>query len=404
MATRSTTDNRREGLKAALRGQCQTGEWKVGRAVPSVRELVLQHKTSKEVVLSALRDLVAEGVLYTVPRVGTFVGRAPSSRLDQLFVIVGGTEALPDRDITARQMQSSFEEFVAQRGGSAIWLSFNDFQELYRHGMPNLAGIYDLSWRLTEEWMRSSGSLVPVVRISGPALAHSWFDIVSFDDRRGGRDAALHLLERGHKKIGFLGVHLSSSPDLYWSEERAIGWQEILCDAGISPELLLFVPQGIFPARTHTTTDQYELAVHVAKRLIPKIDSEEITGIVAANDAAAAALIQVLRQSSTRLERWPAIVSFDDELPKRLHGEAERSHLLTSLRLPWDELGRTAAQLLWERSQGRVQIEPMHRVVPMQLIPRLSCRADWPLQIERLAQTSPKPLTHSPVGLSQNAL
>ena len=47
--------------------------------------------------------------------------------------------------------------------------------------------------------------------------------------------------------------------------------------------------------------------------------------------------------------------------------------MVSYLRLPWDDVGRAAAQLLWERKTGRLAGQAAQRLVPMQLIPRLTC-------------------------------
>jgi len=47
--------------------------------VPSVRELADRYSLSIKVVRQTLQDLIDEGVLYTISRVGTFVGNRPNS-------------------------------------------------------------------------------------------------------------------------------------------------------------------------------------------------------------------------------------------------------------------------------------------------------------------------------------
>jgi DNA-binding LacI/PurR family transcriptional regulator len=69
-------------------------------------------------------------------------------------------------------------------------------------------------------------------------------------------------------------------------------------------------------------------------------------------------------------EKWPAIVGFDNLT-------SAQGQVLTSLRLPQEELGRTAADLLWERRHGLLTGPPVHRRAHMSLLPRLSCRTGW---------------------------
>jgi DNA-binding LacI/PurR family transcriptional regulator len=229
-----------------------------------------------------------------------------------------------------------------------------------------------------------------MVGMGNPAWAHQQRSIVAFDDERGGYDATRHLIERGHRSIAYLGVHCQGGDHgLYWSQERERGWRRAMNSTGVLCDHLAFLPPRFLSSANGLSTwhEQREMAMMAAQVMLPLLQSRVVTGVVAANDLAASALMQMLRDSSTRFALWPAIVSFDNELFDIFAAAPERSHLLTSLRLPWEEVGRAAAELLWERAHGRTQHTPLHRVVPMQLIPRFSCRADWTVQLQRLTES-----------------
>ena len=114
-----------------------------------------------------------------------------------------------------------------------------------------------------------------------------------------------------------------------------------------------------------------------AIRLLPLVRAGEVTAVVAANDASAASLLALLEREEVPEARWPALVGFDAD-------PGAGRHWFTSLRLPWDELGRHAADLLWERAQGALPPNPQHREVAMRLIPRLSSRPQWRLRAASL--------------------
>lgn len=92
---------------------------------------------------------------------------------------------------------------------------------------------------------------------------------------------------------------------------------------------------------------------------------------VAANDAVVMGLLDALREARGPRDGWPGIVSFDNS-------QAARRHNITSLHLPWDELGREAVDLLWSSAHNHWPSVPQHRAVSMRLIPRLSFRQRWP--------------------------
>ena len=191
---------------------------------------------------------------------------------------------------------------------------------------------------------------------------------------RAGRVAARHLLGRGHTHIAFLALHSEKSESslVDWSAQRAIGWREALQAAQVESGELLFQPAhdafGMAiqaPPQPNSAAMQRDFAATV-RRLIARTD---ITAVVTANDFAALELLAALRASGRAQAQWPAIVGFDN------HPLAQ-GQLLTSLQLPYEELGRSAGDLLWERRNGLLDDAPQQRLVQMRLIPRLTCQPD----------------------------
>ncbi len=88
------------------------------------------------------------------------------------------------------------------------------------------------------------------------------------------------------------------------------------------------------------------------------------TAVFAASDYLAFAVIGVLRERGRRIPEDVAVIGFDDlQLPRVL------APALTTVRIPFAELGRKAAELALRVSQGysgdpiaeTVQLELMHR-------------------------------------------
>jgi DNA-binding LacI/PurR family transcriptional regulator len=197
-------------------------------------------------------------------------------------------------------------------------------------------------------------------------------DIVRFDDRAGGRIATGHLLAMGHERIAFLGHHTREPrpTNYFWSVEREVGWMESMRAAGRNTEGLSFLPEVSerWPFEAILSgPEQCALAYEVARDfLLPRRD---ITAVVAANVIAAEGLYSALAESDIPEADWPAVVCFDDVT------SGSRA-VITCVRLPWDEIGRTAAQLLWDRNHGQEAAPARQILVPMRLIARLTCRPD----------------------------
>lgn len=67
---------RYEALEVLLRQQIQTGRYKIGEKLPSVRTLCKQHELSKATVIHALHKLEADQLVYAVPKSGYFVAES----------------------------------------------------------------------------------------------------------------------------------------------------------------------------------------------------------------------------------------------------------------------------------------------------------------------------------------
>ena len=61
-------------LAAILRGKIARGEWQNG-PLPSVKQLQQEHDVGRDTVLRAIEILRDEGLVFTVPRRGSYVSR-----------------------------------------------------------------------------------------------------------------------------------------------------------------------------------------------------------------------------------------------------------------------------------------------------------------------------------------
>jgi DNA-binding LacI/PurR family transcriptional regulator len=232
--------------------------------------------------------------------------------------------------------------------------------------LPELAGIYG-------PVLDPSQATVPHVTFAGHAR-DEYSDFVSFDDVDGGRQATQHLVGLGHTRIAFLALHAPDelTPIWQWAAQREEGWRQVLTAAGLATDGLVFHPMSL-PADMNQGSRQ---SARLTSRML--VSRPDITAVVAANDYAALGLLDALQSAQIPLERWPAIVGFDN-MP------LAQGQLLTSLRLPPEGLGRVAADILWERRNGTLTGPPVHRHVPMSLLPRITSRSGWPLGIEPAA-------------------
>ena len=362
--TRREILERKTLLLRDLRLAHQQGAGAPGEMALSQRELSARYKLSMRTVGLELQKLIEEGVLYTVPRVGTFVGR-PAAARDKLFLAIFRYLDAPNIQWSA--VRAGFEERIAALGGTSLVLDYAMARRYHDSGSEIApAGVFELHDLPTEAIWPDAPARVEFGEI---ASVPAGCDAVYFDNCGGGDRATRHLLALGHRKIAFLALHAAEeAPSFFlWSQERESGWQRALEEAGLSAQSLAFRP-------AHTPAVDiaalHQLSLETAARLL---EQSEITAVVAVNAIAAHALFQQLRARGRAPQSWPAIVSFDSEIAQLTD---DAMHVVTALRLPWEEIGREAANLLWERSQKHAD-EPQQKLVPMTLIPRLSCRREW---------------------------
>ncbi|MGG3279496.1 LacI family DNA-binding transcriptional regulator [Paenibacillus solani] len=183
------------------------------------------------------------------------------------------------------------------------------------------------------------------------------FHVMDADHVDGSYQAVHHLTEQGFRKIAFL----NGPPQYSNSRDRMKGYIKALNEAGIIPdESLLF--EGNFSRKS---------GYAAAEQLALKIDG--IEAVFAANDRMAIGLQQGLRELGVTEERMPAFVGYDDSEAAELCTPP-----LTSVRVPFYELGRLAAEHVLHLlepadSQNDDRTEAvLHRQLPTRLVVRAS--------------------------------
>ena len=200
------------------------------------------------------------------------------------------------------------------------------------HGVVVAPADDDLTWLAPA---RSRGTPIVLLNRTSPTPQMC---SVSVDDVTGGRLAAEHLLELGHRRIGNV-----SGPDRLRScADRSEGVRRAIRGAGLS------VAESLVEITTPTrNADGGELAL---ERLLELRDP--VTAIVCVNDLVALGVLRGLRKHGIRVPDDVAVVGYDD-----VEFAAVLSTPLTSIRQPRYDLGQAAATLLLAESDPNHQHE-----------------------------------------------
>jgi LacI family transcriptional regulator, purine nucleotide synthesis repressor len=181
------------------------------------------------------------------------------------------------------------------------------------------------------------------------------FDAVTIDNQSSAYHAVAHLIERGHKNIGYLHGNFR----LHNFQEREQGFDLALSDNGIDPASAIRVAVGETPESAYRMMREW-LA---AKPELP-------TAFFADNDIIAANAMRALAEAGVSVPEDVSLVGFDDVI------FAENANPpLTTMRTMRHEMGELAVKLLLEKlARGDAEYPTLRYQVSTKLIERQSVK------------------------------
>ena len=192
---------------------------------------------------------------------------------------------------------------------------------------------------------------VPVVAI-GPGTPPDGTAAVTMADRTAARDMTGHLIDLGHRFIGFIIGNRGQSA----SEQRRLGYMDAMENAGLKFGGHL-MQQGQF---------SYQSGLKAAETLLDL--RPRPTAIFASNDDMAAAVVAVAHRRGLDVPGDLSVAGFDDTaLATTIWPE------LTTVHQPVADMSRLAVDLLVDQLRARragEAAEPLHRVLDHRLVLR----------------------------------
>lgn len=176
---------------------------------------------------------------------------------------------------------------------------------------------------------RLAGGQLPVALIAPPVPTA---DAVVIDDEAAGFAATAHLLDLGHRRIGFITGH----PEHAAAPQRQRGYERALRSAGI-PVQPQFIARGEF---------SFESGRAAARHLLARRRGRP-TAILASNDDMAAGVIAEAHDRGLALPASLSVMGFDDAPLAAMLWPP-----LTTMAQPITELAALAARRLLDRLQG----------------------------------------------------
>jgi LacI family transcriptional regulator len=188
---------------------------------------------------------------------------------------------------------------------------------------------------------------VPTVLVDA---RHPGMNRVVIDDVAGGRLATQHLIELGHRKIGFVSDYLENPFNFISSRDRYEGYRQALTEAGIS-----------LRAEYHRQGQHgRERARQMASDLLALPDPP--TAIFAASDTQAFGVLEAAENTGLRVPEDVSVIGYDDiEIAEYLH--------LTTIRQPLFILGAKGVELLLDAIANPPPV-PRRVLLPVELVIR----------------------------------
>ncbi|WP_068673464.1 LacI family DNA-binding transcriptional regulator [Oceanobacillus sp. Castelsardo] len=184
---------------------------------------------------------------------------------------------------------------------------------------------------------------IPVVIVARDYPNFS-INAVALDDYMGGYQAANHLLQLGHKNIGFIAL------DVYSNRERIRGFKDALREHHIEPRKDL-----------HFIEDKKQSLVKAGNiSAIEYLESEEIpTAVFACNDLLAIGAIQAIKEAGLNVPDDISIVGFDNTSIATIVDPP-----LTTMSQPIQRMGREVMDLIISIFKGERDDEVRITLVP----------------------------------------
>lgn len=353
-----TSETRYAALADKLRDILVSGGVRHGDLVASEHDLVRKYGVSRVTVRKATDVLIAEGLLERRPGKGLFA-RIHRNNTGMIQFMAGNLEWVPcvraARGVQQAAREAGVQVQIYDAHGS-MQLDLELLRRLPESGAQGaiIHALHDPAFTEALYGLRSRG--FPFVLVD-QRLHDLDVPTVLADNYDGGYRLARHLLDRGHRRIGFIGDIAADTV-----RERLAGLRDAVGDAGLPFDRSLVVDAK--PADQLDTQAWTEQIARQTRALLA-ID-ERPSAIFAACDANARDVCRAAAACGLDLPAELSVVGFDDDPLAEL-----TSPPLTTARQPFEAMGAAAFALLAARmADPRAAIE--HRTMPVSVIARAS--------------------------------
>ena len=201
---------------------------------------------------------------------------------------------------------------------------------------------------------------VPVVLLEHELPTNRFAKVVA-DNFGAAYAMTRHLIDLGHKRIAF-AFHSFPERDLV-GRERLGGFNQAMADAGLSKKARLLLDACEFGEKQKLHYHHEKIADCFSRKDRP-------TALFAGMDILAIRVMETLREIGLRIPRDIAVTGFDN-----IEFSEFTQPPLTTVQQPTEEMGRLAAEILFDKIEGKRRRKVRYERLPCRLVIRQSCGA-----------------------------
>lgn len=356
-------------IKNELMNKINNKEYKENSKIPSERELSDSFEVSRTTVRKAINELVNENYLTKQPGRGTFVNNINNikqfKKTGNIFFLrcchnrkenePGYYNSKVCDDIFYPQVIAGIDMVAAEKNYHCI------FKYIYEE---------DIDKKLVEEIQKKADGIIcgelhsnkmldtitkiniPVVLVS-PSVVNNKVDIIDIDNFTGAYNLIDHLIKMGHRDIALIGASDSNRPAI----QRKNGFLEALSNKNID-----------FDNRFHFSNGwKFEDGYQAAEEIL-KLNNKP-TAVFAVSDLLAIGAINCFKDNGLKVPEDISVVGFDD-----IDMAEQIKPALTTMKVRKVEMGKEAAELIFDKIEGKKRNYSIRITVPTEFMLRNSVK------------------------------
>lgn len=347
-------------VRDAVRASVDGGQYVSGQQLPATKAIAEQLGVSLVTVHRALQELVAAGVLRRGQGRGTFVHEAYSERSRSSegfrFGLVFHAECSLSDSYHSRLLEG-VRRGAKECGADLVLLQFGEDWRNECHGflyVNPFAEQLDRSPRVLAKRPTAESSLrQPPIVVVGANWQRPNVWCVDTDNLDLARQAVGHLMDLGHRRIGYVGGGDETSNSM----DRLRGFRAAAATVGLEID-----PAQVLRASGWKLDEQDNVRV---RRML--VASDRPTAIFAGGFSLGMGIYAAARQVGLRIPEDLSVVGLDD-----VRTASYTVPPLTAMRQPLLEMGRQASLTLLSLIKDRSIEVPARRLLTAELIPRAS--------------------------------